>query len=280
MIIVTGASGKLGSAVVEGLLERVPASQIGVSVRDPEKAKSFADRGVRVRRGDFDDSDSLQHAFEGASQVLLVSSNAASRGGDPLVQHRTAIEASRAAGARRVLYTSHMGASAVSKFPPMRDHAATESMLMDSGLAFTSFRNGFYANTVPLLMGNAFETREIAAPEDGPVSWTAHADLSEAIAVVLANEGAFDGITPALTGSEALDLSAIARVVIGDEEFRTALSARGMPTPVIDISMGLYAASRAGEFAAVDGTLERLLKRPLASVRESLAKEARKPSRR
>lgn len=73
MIIVTGANGKLGRAVVEQLLKRVPAERIGVSVRDPNQARELRERGVRVRLGDLDDAESLHHAFEGATQVLIVS---------------------------------------------------------------------------------------------------------------------------------------------------------------------------------------------------------------
>ena len=50
MIIVTGATGQLGRRIVERLLTRVPAHQVGVSVRDPGKAQALADRGVRVRQ--------------------------------------------------------------------------------------------------------------------------------------------------------------------------------------------------------------------------------------
>jgi len=85
--------------------------------------------GVRVRHGDFEDPKSLQHAYEGATQLLMVSSNAGASGGDPRAQHRTAIDAARHVGARRIVYTSHMAASATSAFPPMHDHAATEAML-------------------------------------------------------------------------------------------------------------------------------------------------------
>ena len=98
MIVVTGATGQLGSAVVDRLLERVPAEQIGVSVRDPRKAAGLAERGVRVRHGDFDDAASLADAFEGAEQVLLVSASTTGEGA--LRQHRTAIEAA-AQGRRR-----------------------------------------------------------------------------------------------------------------------------------------------------------------------------------
>jgi NAD(P)H dehydrogenase (quinone) len=77
MIIVTGATGKLGRAIAERLLERVLASKIGVSVRNAEKADLFRERGVRVRQGEFENAASLRHAFEGAARVLIVSTSAA-----------------------------------------------------------------------------------------------------------------------------------------------------------------------------------------------------------
>jgi NAD(P)H-binding len=73
MIIGAGATGQLGSQIVERLLGRVSAGQVAVRVRDPEKAKSLAGRAVRVRHGDFAAPATLTYAFEGASLMLVVS---------------------------------------------------------------------------------------------------------------------------------------------------------------------------------------------------------------
>ena len=285
MIIVTGASGQLGRAIVEKLVERVPADQVGASVRDPEKANDLAALGVRVRRGDFADPESLPDAFEGATQVLIVSSNASAYGGDPLAQHRTAIEAARAAGARRIVYTSHMAASSASAFPPMLAHAATEIMLGQSGLAWTALRNGFYASSGFQFMGDALKTGVLEVPTDGKVSWTAHADLAEAAAILLAGEGQYEGPTPPLTGAQALDLADLAGIAsegqaqpvrrspVSDEDFRAKMAARGLPVHVVNIMLGFYVASRQGEFAAVDPTLARLLGRSPITMRELIAEK-------
>jgi NAD(P)H dehydrogenase (quinone) len=285
MIIVSGATGHLGRTIVQKLLAQVPASQIGVSVRDPKKAADLEALGVRVRRGDFAMPETLASAFEGAQQVLIVSSNASATGGDPVAQHRAAIDAARTAGARRIVYTSHMAASATSAFPPMRDHAATEELLRTSGLAWISLRNGFYADSGLVLMGNALETGVIAAPADGKVSWTTHDDLAEAAALILKDEAHPQGPTAALTGSNALDLSDLAsiaseilgrpvrRELITDEALLAGMAARGAPARASQVVLGLYAASRAGEFALVDPTLGRLLVRPPVHIRELISKK-------
>ena len=285
MFIVTGATGQLGRAIDKHLIDRVPADQVGTSVRDSAKAADLEALGVRVRQGDFKDPESLAHTFERAKQVLLVSSNARATGGDPLAQHRAAIDAAQAAGAKRVVYTSHMAASASSAFPPMLDHHATEAMLQQSGLAWTALRNGFYAASGIALMGDALTTGVIATPADGKIAWTAHADLAEAAAIILASEGRYDGPTPPLTGSHALDFDDVVGIVaaltnkpvhhmtLSDEELRARIVERGAPPTTAAILLGLYAASRNGEFATVDPTLAQLLGRSPITMRELIAAE-------
>jgi len=267
MIIVTGANGQLGRAIVQKLVQRVPVSQVGASVRDPEKASDLAALGVRVRRGDFDDPASLADAFEGATQVLIVSVN--SFGEAAAEQHRVAINTAKAAGAQRIVYTSHMAESVRT----MGGHADTEAALQECGVAYTALRNGYYATSARWLLGDALATGDLAAPEDGPIAYTAHPDLAAAAAIALTGEE-FDGVTPALTGPEALDLAGVAalaseisghpirRVMVPEAEYRAAQITKGVPEPMVDILLGFFAASRQGQFAPADPTLARLLGRP------------------
>ncbi len=279
MIVISGANGQLGRQVVEQLLERVGAEQLGVSVRDPAQAQDLAERGVRVRRGDYTDPASMADAFAGASRVLVVSANAV---GEPArALNRTAIDAAAASGASRILYTSHVGAEPVSPFPPMPTHAASEELLRATGVPFTALRNGFYANFVPVMLGDALQTGELRAPEDGPVSYTAHADLAEGAAIALTDPDLDVELLP-LTASEAVDLEGVAvllteltgrtirRVVVPDAEHRAGLAARGMPDERLAIAMGMFEAAREGRFAHVDPTLERLLGRASTPLREVL----------
>lgn len=286
MIIVTGASGQLGHAIVERLLDRLPASAIGATARDPGKAAELARRGVRVQRADYTDADSLVSAFQGADQVLMVSSNASATGGDAVAQHRTAIDAAKRAGVGRIVYTSQMAASGGSLFLPGRVHAATEDVLAACGLKWTALRNGFYASTVPRIVGNALQSGEFPAPPDGRVAWTAHADLAEAAARILIEEGRFEGPTPRLTATEALNLDEVAAVLseiagrpvarrlvtLGEHEQR--LLGFGLPRPTVDITLSMYSAAEAGEFDKAGPALAELIGRPPITLRSWLAGQA------
>ncbi len=280
MIVVTGATGQLGKAVVEALLRRRPASRIVASVRDPAKAAVLAKSGVEVRVADFADPPSLRAAFAGARQVLIVS---ADKLGDEAVRlHRAAIEAAREVGAERVLYTSHMGARRASPFAPADQHARTESDLAECGLPYASLRHGFYAESCLHMVGDGLKSGALRVPEDGPVSWTARADLAEADAAILADGGRQTGITPPLTATEAVtmaDLATLAsdvtgrevrHVTISDDEWREAKIAHGMPARYAEMLLGMFQAARRGDFAATDPTLEQLLGRAPRTMRDVL----------
>ncbi len=280
MIVVTGATGELGRLIVKSLLKRVPGAQIGISVRDPEKAEDLRQHGIRVCKGDFAEPASLLQAFDGAEQVLIVSVN--KMGEEAVRQHENAIRAAKNAGVKRILYTSHQGANPSSAFAPCRDHAATEALLESSRVPYVSLRNGFYAESALLQMGGLKQTGKIALPEDGPVSWTARADLAEAAVTAITQPDLFEGISPPLTNSQTLDFDDVAKLAtnilgrtveretISDEEYRTRLISHGVPEVLADGLGGLYRASRAREFAVIDPTLERLLGRSPTSMKELL----------
>ncbi|MBD8608662.1 NAD(P)H-binding protein [Aeromicrobium sp. CFBP 8757] len=280
MIVITGATGPLNGTTTDRLLDRLPTGEVAVAVRDPAKAQRFTDRSVEVRRCDYADPASLPAAFEGADQLLLVSSN--DPGADAVGLHATAIEAAVAAGVGRILYTSHQGAALDSPFIPARGHAATEQLLADSGVAWTALRNGFYAHSLDMLMGPWRETGTVVVPADGPVSWTAREDAAEAAAVVLADGSAVDG-PMTLTASAAptfADVVGIASTVIGrpvdlqvvdPEEWVAAQVEAGRPELLARFTLGIFLAAHEGFFAGTDPQLATILGREPRTVADVLA---------
>ena len=279
MIVVTGATGQLGSAVVEHLLTRLPADEIAVSVREPGRLQSLKERGVQVRRGDFDEEETLVESFRGASKVLVVS--VPRRGEEALRAHRTAIDSAQRAGVGRILYTSHVGSDLLSAFPPTVGHAKTEQMLLESGVPFTALRNGFYTDTPVQQLRGALAVGELRAPADGPVSWTTREDLAEAIAALLVND-ASDRQVVNLTAGTAVDMAQIAaigselsgrriiRTVVDDAEFVRSLTEQGVPVVGADMALSIFVASRQRRLSLVDPELEELIGRPATPLHDVL----------
>jgi len=284
MIVITGATGALNGATAEHLLHRFPADQLVVVARDPERARGFAERGVTVRHGDYAHPETLEPAFHGADQLLLVSSSDPTA--DAVALHTAAVDAAVRAGVGHVLYTSHQGASPATPFRPGRDHAATEAALERSGLAWTSLRNGFYAHSLAWMTGDWRASGRITVPADGPVSWTAREDAAEAAAAVVtrlaAGETGLDGRLT-LTADEAPtfgDVASLASAVAGREvelvvvdpqEWLAAQVSAGRPEPVARFTLGVYEAAAQGFFSETPPLLGELLGRRPTTVREVLA---------
>ena len=144
-IIITGASGGFATETIEALLARgVKPADLILVTRTPEKTPALlelAAKGAAVRKGDFNDPDSLPSAFAGGDRILVIST---SGGGNRVVQHTNAFTAAKKAGVRHALYTSYISADDPS--PLSRDHKLTEEALKQSGLQFTILRNEIYAD--------------------------------------------------------------------------------------------------------------------------------------
>ena len=135
--------------------------------------------------------------------------SASIRGDGAITANHAALDAARAAGAHRILYTSHQAAAADSLFDPQRVHAAAEAHLAELGVPFVALRNGFYASTLERFAGEARASGRLVAPEDGPFSWTAHEDLAEVAALAMTSTE-LEGVTPPLTAPDTLDLGDVA----------------------------------------------------------------------
>lgn len=281
MFVITGAGGRLGSLIIDRLLEDAPREAIAVSVRDPRALEALSARGVRVRAGDFTRPQTLDRAFEGADQVLIVSP--AIR--DPqeyATAARAAIDAAVRSGASRVLYTSHQCASPRSRFSPGRHHDDAEAHLSraaaEHGASWAALRHGFYASTLEFLLAPVVAGGELRLPADGPWAWTAHEDLAAADVAVL-RDPSFTGSTAPLSAPHHLDLAEvagiaseilgrrIARVVLGDDEWRADAVANGMPEAAADFTLGMFRAAREGEFAPAESRLEEIIGRPSIDAR-------------
>lgn len=271
-ILVTGASGSLGGAIVRHLLddEGVAPSRIIAVTRDPSKLSALAARGVDVRAGDFDDEASLAPAFAGAGTVLIVSTDAMSRPGQRLSQHLVAVAAAAKAGAARIAYTSLPDPEPGNPITFAPDHHGTESAIAATGIAYTFFRNGWYQENLLYALPHAFGSGQwFGSTGDGRTSYALRDDIARAIAASLANPPAGNAVYT-LTGAESYtrqEVAALASEVVGkpvavvdipDEQFAAGLKGAGLPDPMVTIFVSFDAATRVGKLGQLTQDIEKL----------------------
>jgi NAD(P)H dehydrogenase (quinone) len=184
-IVITGASGHFGQAATRLLLTQMPASDLILMSRTPEKLAEFAALGCITRAGDFDDPASLRAAFDGGEKMLLISGMQV---GYRVKQHGNAIEAAAAAGLQHIVYTSYIGATKDNQALIAIDHYGTEQLLITSGVAWTAMRDGMYIDSmVEAAAPIALKTGVwISSGGDGKCSFVDRDDcVASAVAVLL-----------------------------------------------------------------------------------------------
>jgi uncharacterized protein YbjT (DUF2867 family) len=153
MILVVGATGSLGGTITRGLRER--GTPVRVLARRQSPFQPLADLGADVAFGDLKDPASLAAACRGVS-VVVTTANTARRGGADTVEtvdlHGTSalIDAARAAGVQRFVYTSVLGASETSPVPFLAAKGRNEAKLRQSGLTWTILSPDFFQEWWPL----------------------------------------------------------------------------------------------------------------------------------
>lgn len=277
-ILITGANGQYGRLVVANLLDRVPASDLIVSVRDTGKAADLAARGVTVRHGDFDDPATL--SFDGADRMLLVSTD----GPDDvrIRQHAVAVAAAVDAGVRHLAYSSVTDAD-TSPVSLARVHDTTERAIRATGVPFTFLRNGMYTeHSVANAVGALEHGVLLSAAGEGRLASASRVDLAEAAAIVL-TEGAHENKVYELTGPAGWTAAELAALVsaksgkplthkdISPEELTGVLRGAGLPDFLVALLVDIQVKTRDGVFAAVRPELAELLGRAPATVADGVA---------
>ena len=279
MIVVTGATGKLGQLVIEGLLGKIPAGQIVAAVRAPEQAAHFAERGTVVRKADYSRPETLADAFAGAEKVLLISS---SEMGQRVPQHRAVVDAALAAGVKLLAYTSILHAD-TSTLMLAQEHKSTEEYIRASGLPFALLRNGWYLENYTGSLGPALEHGAIlGAAGEGRFEDEARAAYAAAAIAVLTGAGHENQIYE-LAGDQPFTLAELAAetakqagrsVVYKNLEqaaYAQALQGFGLPAPLAVAIADADAGAARGELDDSSHTLSRLIGRPTETLAEAVA---------
>ncbi|NOU72829.1 NAD(P)H-binding protein [Paenibacillus sp. LMG 31458] len=277
-ILVTGATGQLGSKVVEALLAFVPAERLAVSVRDTEKATDLRSRGVEVRHGDFDVPASLDKAFAGVDRLLIVSTQGDNE--TRIRQHLAAVSAAERAGVGFIAYTSVTNAEESSLFlVPV--HRATEEAIRKTGIPYSFLRNNWYIeNEIGTIQGVLAGAPLVTSAGAGKVGWASRGDYAQAAANVLAGKG-HENTVYELSGTPIThdDLAAVLSKVldrevpiqhVDDETYAKIIVGAGVPEQVAPILVAIQSAIRDGVLDIESNDLQTLLGRPVTPLSEAI----------
>ncbi|GAA0298765.1 NAD(P)H-binding protein [Kineococcus aurantiacus] len=275
---VTAASGHLGRLAVEALLERgVPAADVVAVVRTPAKVADLADRGVVVRPGDYSDPASLPAALAGVDRLLLVSG---SEVGQRVAQHTNVVEAAKAAGVQRIVYTSLLRAD-TTQSPLAPEHKATEEVLAASGLQHVVLRNSWYLENYTERLGEYLGSGQVlGATHGGKVSAATRADYAAAAAAALVGEDTtsrthelagttFDFTELAATITDVTGTTVVSRDLPG-EEYEQALTGFGLDAGTAGFVAALDASIARGDLFTDSRDLEQLIGRPATTLAEAV----------
>ena len=148
-IAVTGATGQLGRLVIDKLKAKAGEAIVGL-VRSPANAREL---GVAVREADYAKPATLKSALAGVDVLLFISSREMR---ERAAQHHNVIEAAKAAGVKRIVYTSLLHAD-VSPMSLGVEHRATEAELKAAGVPHAILRNGWYTENHTASIGGAHQ---------------------------------------------------------------------------------------------------------------------------
>lgn len=268
-ILVTGATGNVGAALIDQLRGR--DARVVAAVRDTERARRRFRAGVEYAPFDFARPETYG-AFAGVDRLFLI------RPPDIADVRRViapAIDAARRAGVRHVVFLSLLGVER----NPIVPHHRIERLLRESGMAWTSLQASYFMQNLDTIHREDLRRGEIMVPAGaGKTSFIDVRDIA-AVGALALTEGGHEGRGYPLTGARALSYSEVARqftavlgrpIVYRDPSplaYARHMRAQGHPWPFVLLTIALYTTARLGLAAAVTDDLPRLLGRPPTSLR-------------
>ncbi|KAJ5355910.1 hypothetical protein N7517_010519 [Penicillium concentricum] len=286
--LITGATGGLGAGVLSYLAANVPASEYAAASSKEENRKQFEDRGIAFRLASYDDPQTLETAFEDVENIFFVSTNTFDIE-KRRKQHQNFVVAAKKMNLTwkpQLWYTSLAfgGYNSDSKAAVQQGHLMTEEMMKETGINFTSIREGLYTDAFPIFMGWYPSTSTVYLPSDGPIAFTLRSELGEANARLMIR-GGYDRETVLLTAQQTVTFSEIVDLInettgrnvqfelVSPEEFvrlKTASDEGGKGEGFFQALLSWYEGISKGETCTIDPLMADLLDRQPVPPREAI----------
>jgi uncharacterized protein YbjT (DUF2867 family) len=266
LILVTGATGNVGSHLVPQLLEA--GARVRVLTRDPERAAKF-NGGVEVVQGDLEAPDTLPAAFAGVDKAFVLSA-----GLKLAVMEGNAFEAAKAAGVGHIIKLTgrHVNADFMADVPHAQVHAQSEQHLQSLGVPWTILRPGVFASNFLMWLDRAEGGIFVPAGEVTD-SFIDPYDVAACAAKLLTTPG-HDGVIYEVSGAEQLSFAQAADKIgkatgrkityhdIPEDAWRQAMLSHGAPAPDVAFILRYFAGVKAGKIYPPTRAIADILRRP------------------
>ncbi len=280
LTLVTGATGTVGTAVVQSLIDAdIP---VRAFVRNADSAEKLKAIGAELAIGELGDRDALTAAYKGVKRVVSLVPNTLDQ-----VQHEeNIVDAAKDAGVDHVVKVSASGAAANAPELILRWHGQGEEYLKASGIPYTIVRPVFFQQNLlgqaPLINGQSIFALPMA---EGDVAAIDIRDIADSVAALI-SANAHHGETYQLTGPDRLSFTAIAEIIsqhagkavqyfdVDPAEFKNSLLEWGQPEWYADALNELFATVRANDQAKTTDSVREITGRPPRSFDAFTAEHA------
>jgi uncharacterized protein YbjT (DUF2867 family) len=256
-ILVTGATGTIGSNVVAELL-KLPDVKVRVATRDRSKVPAGAE-GVDFA---WEDTGKIAAAVKGADAVFLLT---------PLVENSTPfatalVDAAKAAGVKKIVKLSGAGADNPS-FPLIQRHAEQEKLIAGSGMKWVALRPNFFMTNFVAYYGPDAEGAIYLPAGEGKAGWIDPRDIAEVAARTLTKPD-WDNRALELSGGEALSVGDVAKQIgaatgrtikhvdVPESAARQAMEGMQLPGWMVDGMLALHNVLKQGWAAGLSSTVK------------------------
>lgn len=275
-ILVTGATGTIGSFVCEQLKE--VNADFTALVRSEGKAKPFNEKGIRTVIGDLSDISSLENALRGIDKVFLLSATSPE---SPRLQGNL-VEVAKAQGVKHIVKLSARGADLQSDIGIARYHALTEKDIQDSGMSYTFLQPHSFMQNLVFEAESIKNQNAIFAPmADGKIGMVDARDIA-AVAVKALTEDGHEGKTYVLTGAKAISFHDIANaftfflgreikyIPVSAEDAHQGMLDAGMPEWLANDLTALNKIFASGQGSEISNDIEKVTGKRATLLKEYL----------
>ena len=225
MILITGATGKTGSATAKSLGEK--GERFRALIRNEEKKEGLESIGGEVVIGSIENTDVVNQSMQGVKTVLVLLPNSESQ----LALEKQLVDSAKQAGVERIVKMSSIEATPDATSPIPKLHLESEEYIKQSGLAWTMIKPNFYMQNLLASAGTIKDQGKIFLPMgEGKTGMIDTTDVGKVIAKVLSEAG-HESMNHEITGPEILSFYEVAEI------FSRAL---GKQVDYVDVPMDAY----------------------------------------